>query len=100
MMADLLVSVPSTKSSSPSIFRVWLSKIHSDCSPLEVRETAMPRRPAASAAWWMTVTPGIRAAALTSAALTSGGAIDWRSRSPIVVKASWSGDCPVHAVCL
>src|SRR5947209_3065744 len=36
----------------------------------------------------VTVTPGIRPAALNSAALTSGGAIDWRSRSPIVVNAS------------
>lgn len=41
-----------------------------------------------------TVTPGISAAARYSAALTSGGAMDSRSRSLMVVNASWSGVWP------
>ena len=50
MMAVLSVSVPLTKSSSPSIAEDCLSKIHSDWSPLKVKETAMPGRPVASTA--------------------------------------------------
>jgi hypothetical protein len=63
MMADLAVSVPWTYSSSPSICKVSLSKIHSDFSPRKAKETAMPGQSAPFTALETTDTPGIRAEA-------------------------------------